>query len=50
MKENTKINILCSAVLLGVCIALAMIALEREENRMLIQEKSCIEQGYQIGE
>lgn len=50
MKNETKINFLCAAVLLGICIAFAMIGFNKEEKRMLLQEQAWKQQGYPIGE
>lgn len=36
--------------MVSVLIFTVLLGLEREEKRLLLQEKSWIEQGYQIGE
>jgi hypothetical protein len=50
MNKETAPKILCCIVMLGVFIAFAMIAFEREENRLILEQDSWIKQGYSIGE
>ena len=50
MKEDTKIYILTSLVMVAVCYAFLMIGIDKEIERQELQRQSWIDQGYPIGE
>lgn len=49
MNNQTKTLALCLLVMCGVAYAFLIIALEREEKRMELQNQSWKDQGYPIG-
>jgi len=50
MKNDTKIYILSSLVMVGIFFAFLIMGIDRETERMESQRQSWIDQGYPIGQ